>query len=269
MSLRSPILARCRHAIGGMARGVVGLVYPPVCALCHERRAPPEAGHVCDACRDRLRWISGPACPRCGLPFSGTVPSPPGPCAECRESPPPWDRARAAVHAEGVALEAIHRLKYGREPWFARFLAGVLVEAALPDLAGRAVQGLVPVPLHPVRRREREFNQAERLALPLARALGVPLVADRVLRVEATRNQATLDRKERRLNVRSAFGPRGDGVLRGHWVVVDDVLTTGATAAAVSQVLRRLGADEITVWAVARATSDAGPPGGRAAWEPV
>lgn len=260
MNLRGFLIERWHTTADAVAESLLGLVYPPACALCHKQRALPASGHVCDTCRDRVRRISGPICPRCGLPFSGSVTGAPGTCADCREFPPPWDRARAAVHAEGLALEAVHRLKYQREPWFATFLSGLLVEAALPDLADRKVQGIIPVPLHPVRRREREFNQAERLALPLARALGVAVVTDRVQRVEPTRNQATLDRRERRLNVRSAFGALGEGRLQGHWVVVDDVLTTGATAAAVCGVLRRMGATEITVWAVARATLDGPAP---------
>lgn len=260
MNLRGFLIERWHTTADAVAESLLGLVYPPACALCHKQRALPASGHVCDTCRDRVRRISGPICPRCGLPFSGSVTGAPGTCADCREFPPPWDRARAAVHAEGLALEAVHRLKYQREPWFATFLSGLLVEAALPDLADRKVQGIIPVPLHPVRRREREFNQAERLALPLARALGVAVVTDRVQRVEPTRNQATLDRRERRLNVRSAFGALGEGRLQGHWVVVDDVLTTGATAAAVCGVLRRMGVTEITVWAVARATLDGPAP---------
>ena len=260
MNPRGFLIERWHTTADAVAESLLGLVYPPACALCHEQRALPASGHVCDTCRDRVRRISGPICPRCGLPFSGSVTGAPGTCADCREFPPPWDRARAAVHAEGLALEAVHRLKYQREPWFATFLSGLLVEAALPDLAERKVQGIIPVPLHPVRRRERDFNQAERLALPLARALGVAVVTDRVQRVEPTRNQATLDRRERRLNVRSAFGALGEGRLQGHWVVVDDVLTTGATAAAVCGVLRRMGVTEITVWAVARATLDGPAP---------
>ena len=260
MNPRGFLIERWHTTADAVAESLLGLVYPPACALCHEQRALPASGHVCDTCRDRVRRISGPICPRCGLPFSGSVTGAPGTCADCREFPPPWDRARAAVHAEGLALEAVHRLKYQREPWFATFLSGLLVEAALPDLADRKVQGIIPVPLHPVRRRGREFNQAERLALPLATALGVAVVTDRVQRVEPTRNQATLDRRERRLNVRSAFGALGEGRLQGHWVVVDDVLTTGATAAAVCGVLRRMGVTEITVWAVARATLDGPAP---------
>ena len=251
-------IARLGRALGSAGETLLGLVYPEVCALCRGRRAEAASGYVCEACRHRVRRIGEPICPRCGQPFTGAVPAGPGPCGDCRNGLFSWDRARAAVVAEGVALECIHRLKYGNEPWFATFLSALLVEAALPDLAGRRIRGIVPVPLHPVRLRERGFNQAERLARPLAQALGVRLVTDRVRRIEPTASQASLSREERMLNVRSAFGASGREPMPGSWVVVDDVLTTGATTDAVCRVLRSLGAEEVSVWAVARATFEPG-----------
>ncbi|MEY4691992.1 MAG: hypothetical protein RIT19_2317 [Verrucomicrobiota bacterium] len=251
-----PPITRFGAVAGSLRETLLGLVYPPVCALCRGHRACAASGYVCEACDQRVRRIGTPCCPRCGVPFTGVVPAAPGPCADCRAGRFSWDRARAAVEAEGIALECIHRLKYGNEPWFATFLSGLLLEAALPDLAGRPVRGIVPVPLHAVRLRERGFNQAERLARPLAIALGVPLVTDLVQRREPTVSQASLSREERMHNVRSAFGPSRTDPITGSWIVVDDVLTTGATTDAVCRVLRSLGADEVSVWAVARATLD-------------
>ena len=235
---------------------VLGLVYPRVCALCHEHRADRRNGYVCPSCSLGVRRIGNHCCRRCGLPWSGVITAS-HTCADCRGATYAWDEARAAVVAEGVALESIHRLKYQKEPWFATFLSGLLTDAALPSLAGHTWQGVVPVPLHRVRLREREFNQAERLAAPLARALGVPLVTDRVRRHEATLSQASLSREDRTRNVRSAFVPERSDTIRGSWIIVDDVLTTGATTDAVAAVLKGLGADRVIVWAVARATWDA------------
>lgn len=247
-------IARPWATAANIAEGLLGLVYPRVCALCSLHRAEASSGFVCQACRERVRRVPNPCCPRCGVPFTGVVPDTAGPCADCRSAGFSWDHARAAALAEGVVLECIHRLKYGREPWFATFLSGLLTEAAVPILAGRPIAGIVPVPLHRVRRREREFNQAERLARPLAEALGVPLVTHRVRRRLPTANQASLGREERRRNVRSAFEAIGDDRIGGSWIIVDDVLTTGATTDAVAAVLRGLGAEEVSVWAVARAT---------------
>lgn len=232
---------------------VLGLVYPRVCALCHEHRADRRNGYVCPSCSLGVRRIGNQCCRRCGLPWSGVITAS-HTCADCRGATYAWDEARAAVVAEGVALESIHRLKYQKEPWFATFLSGLLTEAALPSLAGHSWQGVVPVPLHRVKLREREFNQAERLAAPLAQALGVPLVTDRVRRHEATLSQASLSREDRTRNVRSAFVPERSDTIRGSWIIVDDVLTTGATTDAVAAVLKGLGADRVIVWAVARAT---------------
>ena len=110
------------------------------------------------------------------------------------------------------------------------------------------------MPLHRVKQREREFNQAERLAAPLAQALGVPLETDRVRRREATSSQTSLSREDRIRNMRAAFEPARPLRIRGSWIIVDDVLTTGATTDGVAAVLKNLGAERVVVWAVARAT---------------
>ena len=247
---------RLRNGLSTWGEAVLGLVYPRVCALCHEHRADRRNGYVCPSCSLGVRRIGNHCCRRCGLPWSGVITAS-HTCADCRGATYAWDEARAAVVAEGVALESIHRLKYQKEPWFATFLSGLLTDAALPSLAGHSWQGVVPVPLHRVKLREREFNQAERLAAPLAQALGVPLVTDRVRRHEATLSQASLSREDRTRNVRSAFVPERSDTIRGSWIIVDDVLTTGATTDAVAAVLKGLGADRVIVWAVARATWDA------------
>jgi ComF family protein len=123
----------------------------------------------------------------------------------------------------------------------------------MADLSQTQWDGVVPVPLHPVRQREREFNQAERLGRMLADALAVPLRLDLVRRRSATSSQTRLSRNERAENVRNAFEPRVTQRIDGtRWVVVDDVLTTGATTDAVAATLRQLGAAEVVVWTFAR-----------------
>jgi ComF family protein len=150
-------------------------------------------------------------------------------------------------------LDIIHRYKYRRALWFEPFLVRLFLAAAVPALEGGGWDGVIPVPLHPARQREREFNQAERLAAHLALALGIPLRTDLVRRTRSTRPQASLDRGERARNVTDVFQLRsGSRPGRERWVVVDDVLTTGATTSAVSAALRRGGAREIVVWTLAR-----------------
>lgn len=155
--------------------------------------------------------------------------------------------------AAGLVLEVIHRYKYTRALWFEPFLAGLLVEAARPVLAAGRWDAIVPVPLFPLKQREREFNQAERLARCLSRATGIPLQTQWVRRVRPTRTQTLLDRAARAANLHRAFAPcpgiRCDGA---RVVLVDDVLTTGATTSSCAQALRAAGAAEVCVWTVAR-----------------
>lgn len=242
-----------RLGLGVWSEVILGWVYPPVCAVCRQERADRHHGYVCEACQGGVRRITEPCCQRCGMPFAGKIIGAQT-CAACRKNSWAWDEARAAVVAEGIALECIHRLKYQKEPWFGTFLSGLLMETALPQLIGHPWQGVVPVPLHRVKQREREFNQAERLAAPLAQALGVPLETDRVRRREATSSQTSLSREDRIRNMRAAFEPARPLRIRGSWIIVDDVLTTGATTDGVAAVLKNLGAERVVVWAVARAT---------------
>ena len=149
--------------------------------------------------------------------------------------------------------EVIHRYKYNRDLWFEPFLAELLLRQAVPALRAEKLAGIVPVPLHPVKEREREFNQAERLARPLATALGIPVRTDLVRRDQPTRTQTQLDKHARADNVRRAFAPVRPKSLHGErLLVLDDVLTTGATTSAVARILREIGAGEVLVWTLAR-----------------
>jgi ComF family protein len=238
-------LANCFEA--GLA-----LFYPRVCQLCEQERATPEQGFVCAKCWTGVRFIKPPFCDRCGLPYEGDITTP-FECSNCRDLDLHFSSARSAVTAKGVTLEVIHRFKYQRALWFEPFLADLLLRAALPGLRSEKWDLVVPVPLHSTKEREREFNQAERIASHLARALNVPLRNDLVRRVLPTRTQTLLTKKQRADNVRRAFAAGNGGKLRGQRVILlDDVLTTGATTSACARVLRAAGAGEVCVWTVAR-----------------
>ncbi len=231
---------------------VLGLVYPEVCQLCGAARAAPAQGYVCTGCRAKVRFIEPPFCERCGRPYPGQV-SGPFECAACRESGWAFGMARSAVVAKAGVLEVIHRYKYGRALWFEPFLAQLLVSRAAPALAAGPWHWLVPVPLHPAKERHRQFNQAERLANRLARATGIPVNRRLLRRVVPTQTQTRLSRPERLANMPGAFAMRGGARLHGErLVLVDDVMTTGATTGACAQVLRAAGAADVCVWTVAR-----------------
>ena len=230
----------------------LGFFYPPNCQMCGTERATPAEGYICENCWRRVRFIQPPFCERCGLPYAGEITTV-FECSNCREMDLHFRWARAAVAAEGMVLDVIHRYKYRRALWFEPFLADLLIRQAVPVLQCEKWDLLIPVPLHPLKKREREFNQAERLACRLGAASGIPVNSRLIQRVAPTRTQALLTRAERAANVRGAFAARPGCRLNGERVILlDDVLTTGATTSACARALREAGAGEVAVWTVAR-----------------
>jgi ComF family protein len=230
----------------------LALLYPEVCQLCGAEPATPREGFVGNQCRRQVRYIEPPFCGRCGLPFAGALTGP-FICANCQDLDFHFSSARSAVVAKGVVLEVIHRYKYGRALWFENYLAELLIQAAAPVLPAAAWDMLVPVPLHPLKEREREFNQSARLARCLSRATGLPCAEKVLRRARATDTQTHLNRSHRADNMRSAFAVQAGANLQGRRIVlIDDVLTTGATTNDCARALRGAGAAEVCVWTVAR-----------------
>jgi ComF family protein len=233
----------------------LGLFYPEVCQVCEQERATAVEGYLCRSCREGpggVRFIVPPFCQKCGLPFAGDI-SEPFACANCGELELAFDFARSAVAAQGVVLDVIHRYKYHHALWFEPFLSQLLITAATPTLTGAPWDLVVPVPLHTLRQREREFNQAERLGRRLAEAIGVPLNTRVLRRVKQTQTQTMLSRPQRHQNMEGAFQVESGGLPDGARVVlVDDVLTTGSTTSACAGALRQAGASCVGVWTLAR-----------------
>lgn len=200
---------------------------------------------LCAGCRADLPWLRT-ACQRCALPLStDTV------CGACLQAPPPQDLAVAVFDYRAPLDFMIRRLKFRRDLAWARVLGGLMAEE-IPRRCGERVDAIVPVPLHRSRLAERGYNQALELARPLARRLGVPLVWDLCIRSRSTAEQTALDAEARRANVRAAFAVRG--APPATVAIVDDVLTTGSTVAALTLALRRAGAKRVLAWVCARAT---------------
>ena len=230
----------------------LSLFYPDACQVCERERATAREGYLCPKCWQNLRFIRPPYCERCGLPFEGAITTS-FECANCHEMELHFARARSVIAAKGMALELIHRYKYDRALWLEPLFASLLIGEAVPALRQEGWDLLVPVPLHPTKQAEREFNQAERLARRLGRAMSIPVATKLVRRVEPTRTQTRLTRAERAKNVRRAFAPIDGARCEGRRVVlIDDVLTTGATTSACAKVLKDRGAAEVCVWTLAR-----------------
>ena len=252
---RAQLAQTMRRAVlrlSGVGRALLDLVLPPLCVAC---RAPVMShGLVCGACWGKIGFISHPLCDRLGLPLpygSGR----PLVSAAALASPPVYDRARAVARFDGVMRELVHGLKFHDRheglPLFARWLrhagAELLEEADL----------LLPVPLHRSRLWSRRFNQAALLAQHLSRQTGIETAVTLLVRVRPTRQQVGLSMAERRSNVADAFeiAPGQAARIRGRKIVlIDDVITTGATANACAHVLKRARAARVDLLALARVT---------------
>ncbi len=244
----------------GWLRAAVDLLFPPICPVCQVRLDAGRRDPLCGSCWERLERIAPPICRLCGLPLGGFAIEPheagggPAPhlCGQCRVRPPAYSYARAAARYGDVVREAVHAFKFGGKRALALPLGDLLAETRVL-LPVDAVDLLVPVPLHRRRERERGFNQSRLLARRVACAWGVPLRADVLARAAATLPQTDLGAAERRANVRGAFAlRRPDAVAGRHVVLVDDIMTTGATAGACAALLQEAGAATVGVVTVAR-----------------
>jgi competence protein ComFC len=235
------------------ADAALSFIYPDVCQLCSKKRATQRDGYVCVDCRADVRFIEAPFCDCCGLPFEGEI-SGTFECSNCREMELHFASARSAVMARGSVLKAIHGYKYDGHLWFEEFLADLFLRGANDWFRERSPDALVPVPLFPVKERERGFNQAERLARRLGTAVNVPVRSDLLKRILPTPSQTHLSRTQRAENMRNAFALRRDERLSAaSYVLIDDVFTTGATTSACAKLLLKAGAARVVVWTVARA----------------
>ena len=213
--------------------------------------APGE--YLCEECDAKATRIAPPFCAKCSEPFEGAITST-FTCANCAHRRIHFDAAVAAYRGRGIVRRIIHDFKYGRQIHL-RHLVGRWLCAALDDLRlrGRRFDVIVPVPLHPTRKRERGFNQASLLAELLSAQISIqsqPLLE----RIRYTNTQTALDRAERMENLHNAFRLRKNMTVRGLRVLlIDDVLTTGSTLSECARVLRDAGVISVHAATAARA----------------
>lgn len=228
------------------ALSALDLIFPPFCPVCAQPLGVGRRDPLCGSCWSEIRAPAPPLCDRCGIPLLAA----PTPCPACRADPPPFERARGAALYAGPLREALHALKFRGKRALARPLAQLVHERCGSALVPGA-DALVPVPLARARLRERGFNQAELIAERLGALLGLPVRQRWLARVRETAPQTDLTAAQRRGNVGGAF--RASGRVAGrHVILVDDVLTTGATCRECARALRGAGARRVDVVTVAR-----------------
>ena len=226
------------------------LCFPPHCAACQVATEPGI--HLCADCAESAQRIEAPFCECCSQPFDGAI-TQQFTCSNCAGREVHFECAVAACLSRGVVRDFIHAFKYNHQFHLRRPLADWLAHTLDdPRIASRPFDAFVPVPLHHVRFREREFNQAAELATLVSQRCGIP-VLHALKRTRYTSTQTKLDRAERMENLRGAFRVRQTARVKDrHLVLVDDVFTTGSTVEECSRVLLRAGGASVRVITVAR-----------------
>jgi ComF family protein len=252
--LRDSAMSFSMQRMSGLARGrwLIDMLYPPRCFACLRRTARLD---LCRTCTSEVSGLPSAMCRICGIPFFGANQRE-HTCSRCLTARPSYHRARACVaygdlgHGASPLALALHRYKYGRDVTLASPMAQILADRC--PLPSRH-DVLVPVPLHVARLRWRGFNQALLLAKPLAKRRRLPIAPSVLQRNRPTAPQVGLNEGDRRRNLTGAFSVTDSRAVRGRNVLlVDDVLTTGATAEECARSLRRAGARRVDVLVLAR-----------------
>ncbi len=231
------------------------LIYPPECLIC---RASTESEFgLCGPCWRDMPFIAGSVCHQCGTPVLGDAQGPDVLCEECFVIARPWAMARAAVSYDGNGRRMVLGIKYGDRADLVKPAAIWMAQAAAPMLTDQTL--LVPVPLHWTRLVQRRFNQAAMLARAVADQTGCEVCPDALIRPDRTGSTRGQSRDMRFASLYNAIRPhpkRGDLMQDRDVMLVDDVMTTGATLAACCEAAHSAGARQVTVLLLARAGRD-------------
>lgn len=224
--------------------GFLNILYPSQCPACGNPSDTFRTSPICSSCWSKIERFAGPSCALCGLPFASEYAAV---CGQCTTKRPPFSKVIFYGIYEGVLAEAINQLKFHGLRRLSKPLGTLLLNCDLP-----VIDGMLPVPLTLKGLRERGFNQSLLMAKVLSKKLQVPLFMDILCKKKETLPQIGLSKKERSTNLKNAFEVKGD--IKGlRLLLIDDVMTTGATVTECSKALMNAGAQEVIVLTLARA----------------
>lgn len=230
---------------------VLDMLYPRNCIGCAVA-APEPFRYICWDCWSATNRVVPPFCDLCGDPVAGSVDHE-FICYACSAEKPSFDGARSAARYDGAVGEALRQLKYGKAFWLVPDLAEIMYNCLRAEFGKRVFDAVVPVPLFHARRRERGYNQSAILAHALGRRIGTKCRPDLLRRIRPTATQTHLTASQRLSNVNNAFVPGKARRLEGRRILlIDDVMTTGATVNACAKALKKGGGASVHVLTVAR-----------------
>ena len=232
---------RCAQLCRGMADGFWRLLYPPRCVLC-DALLPARKDGCCPECEKRLPWTGSVVCMKCGRPIADESQEY---CPECLHQTHAFDRGVAAFTYTGAMRQAVYRMKAANRRDYLPFFAQSIVRAAAPQLRFWRPEVILPVPMHPKKRRKRGYNQSELLAKELGRLTGIPVRSDLLRTVRPVREQKKLNRRERMQNLRGSIALIGQDFPYRTVLLADDVFTTGSTMDEIARVLKEAGAAHV------------------------
>lgn len=237
------------HMLRTVGQTALDMVYPPCCVLC-KVRIFDERSAVCDGCGSGLLSIDAPYCERCAQPLGTPVAS----CPACRGRTFYFEGAFSAFEFNRPLQDLIHLLKYRNRPGIGRFLGSLLAKRVEQEPGIPHITGVLPVPLHPLRRRERGYNQSACIARGISDVTGIPVLKNVLGRGRNTPTQTSLSPEARMANVSGVFEvARPDAVCGATVALVDDIFTTGATIGSCARALLQAGAGRVFALTVARA----------------
>jgi ComF family protein len=225
----------------------LNFLYPPTCLVCRENSL--EDNLLCHKCWSKFQFISSPYCASCGCPFSFEV-SRDALCGKCIASPPKYDAARHLFKYEYLSKKLIFALKYNDQTYLAKIFAELLFKKYNTEIIKYDL--IVPVPMHWLKRIFRMYNQASLLAIEISKCSNIQIKHDILIKNKWTKAQSSLRREARQNNLRGSIQVDNANFLKGkNIILVDDVLTTGATVRECCNQLRKNGAKNILVLTVA------------------
>jgi len=243
-----------RYLVASYVTSLLSELFPARCIVCHETVGHGTGRRSSDICSGCLQEMprNEHCCPRCAVPLTEDHPN--GViCGRCIRQPPAFDYSYSLFRYEGTIVSLIHQLKFSQKIGHARSLGALLAEGSAEYIRKNGIpDGLLPVPLHRRRLRQRGFNQSSEVARSLASRWSRPVLFDEVKRGRKTESQTGLNAKQRKKNIRGAFTLARE-VSFDHVLIIDDVVTTGSTVNELARLLKKTGVKRVGVLSVARA----------------